>query len=83
MARSRSHVLRQTVGDDRFFAILRSWVADHTGGSATTDDFVDHASKIAGEDLTGLFMTWLSGTSVPEPVPDPTARLRPVPHPRW
>ncbi len=63
------HALRQTVGDDRFFAILRSWVAEHAGGSATTDDFIDHASKVAGEDLTGLFMTWLSGTSVPEQYP--------------
>ena len=63
------HALRQTVGDDRFFTILRSWVSEHTGESATTDDFIDHASKIAGEDLTGLFMTWLSGTSVPEQYP--------------
>ena len=44
-------------------------MTEHTGGSATTDDFIDHASKVAGEDLTGLFMTWLSGTSVPEQYP--------------
>jgi aminopeptidase N len=63
------HALRQTVGDDRFFAILRSWVADRAGMSATTDEFIDHASKQAGQDLTGLFMTWLSASSVPDRYP--------------
>jgi aminopeptidase N len=67
------HALRQTVGDDVFFTILRTWVADHLGASATTEEFVDHASKVAGEDLTGLFMTWLSSTSVPDRYPTPSS----------
>jgi aminopeptidase N len=67
------HALRQTVGDEVFFTILRTWVADHLGASATTEEFVDHASKVAGEDLTGLFMTWLSSTSVPDRYPTPSS----------
>ena len=31
------HALRKEVGDDTFFAILRQWVADHGGGSGSTD----------------------------------------------
>ena len=63
------HALRETVGDAKFFAILRRWVAEHHGESATTDDFIDHASDVVGEDLTGLFLTWLSSNEVPAEFP--------------
>ncbi len=63
--------LRQTVGDAVFFAILRTWVTQYGGQSVTTDTFIDHASRIAGEDLTGFFMTWLSATDVPDSYPTP------------
>ena len=36
------HALRRVLGDDAFFATLRSWVADNTGMSRTTEDFVAH-----------------------------------------
>ena len=63
------HALRETVGDTKFFTILRRWVAEHHGKSATTDDFIDHASDVVGEDLTGLFLTWLSSSEVPAEFP--------------
>ena len=65
------HALRQTVGDAKFFGILRTWVARYGGQSVTTDDFIDHVSRIVGEDMTGFFMTWLSATDVPETYPTP------------
>jgi aminopeptidase N len=43
--------LRREVGDGPFFAILRQWVAAHTGQSATTEDFIATASSVAGRDL--------------------------------
>jgi len=37
------HVLRRTVGDEAFFAILRTWVERYGGGSATTASTIRHA----------------------------------------
>ena len=66
------HALRKSVGDRTFFAILKTWVAKYAGQSVTTEAFIDHASDIAGEDLTGLFLDWLSAEDVPEDYPQPS-----------
>ena len=63
------HALRETVGDSTFFAILRRWVSEHHGQSVTTEAFIDHASDVVGEDLTGFFLTWLSAAEVPSEYP--------------
>ena len=63
------HALRLTVGDDTFFALLRSWVAEHTGGVVTTSDFISHAVRSVGPDgpdLTDLFVAWLDKTPLPD-----------------
>ena len=60
--------LRSTIGDDAFFRVLRTWVARHGGGNATTDDFVRLTNEIAGRDLTSFFDQWLRSTTVP-PLP--------------
>ena len=39
------HALRQTIGDDLFFTLLRRWVTDNIGTSRTTEDFVALASR--------------------------------------
>ena len=62
------HALRAAVGEATFFGLLRSWVAEHVGGSVTTADFVAHASQAAGRDLTDLFDSWLYRTELP-PLP--------------
>lgn len=51
--------LRTTVGDDAFFTILRTWVAEHTGGSARIGDFIGLSERISGKPLQELFTTWL------------------------
>jgi aminopeptidase N len=53
------HALRTKVGDDKFFSILQKWAQDHRHGNATTAQFIDLASQIAGTDLTALFQAWL------------------------
>lgn len=63
------HALRKTIGDDLFFTLLRTWVADNSGQSRTTDDFVALANKIAGRDLTGFFATWLYADQLPAAFP--------------
>jgi aminopeptidase N len=60
------HALRRTVGDDAFFALLRGWVAEHTGGSVTTDEFRAYAADETGADLDDLFDAWLTAEELPD-----------------
>jgi aminopeptidase N len=61
-------LLRERLGDERFFTLLRTWTTEHRHGTATTADFVACANRIAGEDLTGFLQPWLTGTTRP-PLP--------------
>lgn len=58
--------LRLTVGDETFFETLRSWAELHRHGVASTEDFVEHASRVAGRPLADLFDDWLTRTLLPE-----------------
>ena len=60
------HALRLTVGDDAFFALLKDWVAEHRGGSVTTDDFRAFAAERTGADLDELFDAWLTERELPD-----------------
>ncbi len=60
------HSLRQTVGDDAFFSILREWVVRFGGANAGTDDFIALAEEIGGQDLSDLFDAWLYQSPLPE-----------------
>ena len=51
--------LREKIGDDPFFRILRTWTAEHRHGTATTTQFIALAERISGQDLTAFFNTWL------------------------
>jgi aminopeptidase N len=53
------HALRQLVGDDDFFTILKEWARTNAGGNVSTEDFIAFAEKISGEDLTAFFDEWL------------------------
>ena len=44
------HALRHEIGDDAFFALLQRWVAENSGTSRTTADFVAFAAEVAGRD---------------------------------
>ena len=41
--------LREQVGDDAFFEILRTWIDDHRDGTASTEDFIALAEEVSGE----------------------------------
>lgn len=62
------YALRLLVGDDRFDTILRAWVAEQGGGTATTDDFVNLAERVSGRDLTTWRATYVDGGGRP-PLP--------------
>ncbi len=58
--------LRDRIGDDAFWGLLRTWVADHEYGNATTDDFIALAEEKSGEDLAGFFKVWLYAGARPD-----------------
>jgi aminopeptidase N len=63
------HALRKTIGDTLFFTLLRRWVAENSGTSRTTENFVALASEVAGQDLTQFFATWLYADVLPTSFP--------------
>ena len=62
------HALRKTVGDEAFFALIRSWVAEHRHGTVTTEEFRAHAQRFTPAPLDELFTAWLDHPALP-PLP--------------
>lgn len=51
--------LREKVGDDIFFPLLRTWVRQNRFGTVTTPLFIAFAEQESGMDLGVFFQTWL------------------------
>jgi aminopeptidase N len=51
--------LREKIGDDAFFEILKTWTAKYRHGNATTAQFIALSEQISGQDLGAFFQTWL------------------------
>ena len=60
------HMLRATIGDDKFFELIKAYYATYRGKSAGIDDFEALASKTFGTSLRGFFGLWIDSTGVPE-----------------
>ncbi len=60
------HRIRQEVGDEKFFALVRGWAADHRYGNASTADFTAYAQKTTGHDLKKVWDVWLYGKARPK-----------------
>ncbi|PPF77900.1 peptidase M1, partial [Subtercola sp. Z020] len=60
------HALRRTLGDDRFFGVLREWAAEHRHGTVSTPEFIALAGRFAAEPLGGLFAAWLDQQALPK-----------------
>lgn len=71
------HALRRRVGDEVFFPMIQAWLAQHTGGSVTTEMFEAHVARESGEDLTDLFEAWIHTEELPD-LPDQPARCEPT-----
>jgi len=63
------YALREKVGQETFGKIERAWVTKYRGKTASTQDYIDLASKVAGEDLDGFLHPWLYGAKTP-PMPN-------------
>ena len=59
------HALRQRIGDETFFALVRAYYDLYEYGNATTDDFITLAEEISGEDLGSFFDGWLFQEALP------------------
>ncbi|MFF2504975.1 M1 family metallopeptidase [Streptomyces sp. NPDC058067] len=61
------HKIRETIGDARFFALLKSWPAAHRYGNADTADFTAYVEKHnPGKDLRPVWDDWLYGNGKPD-----------------
>ncbi|GAA2522396.1 hypothetical protein GCM10010423_14170 [Streptomyces levis] len=57
--------LRNAVGDEAFFAILKGWPQKYAHGNASVADFQRYAEEVSGKPLAALFDTWLFQPSKP------------------
>ena len=60
------HMLRTTIGDDKFFNLLKTYYSNYKGQNAGIEDFETLADKVSGEKLRGFFGMWIDSTGVPE-----------------
>ena len=58
--------LREAVGDEAFFEVLRRWIDEHRDDTASTDQFIALAEEVSGDDLGALFQRWLYEEGLPE-----------------
>lgn len=59
-------LLRDTLGEQKFNTLLRTYLAQYRGKNASIENFEDLASQIAGENMRYFFARWVEGTGVPE-----------------
>jgi aminopeptidase N len=59
------HLLRQRMGDERFWAGIRSYYQRYKDASASTADFREVMEQTSGESLTAFFDQWLYRGGIP------------------
>ncbi|MFJ9241643.1 M1 family metallopeptidase [Streptomyces sp. NPDC101776] len=74
--------LRNAIGDEAFFAVLKGWPTEHAYGNASVADFQAYAEQVSGKSLSALFDTWLFQPTKPA-VPAAKAVVAPVQPKSW
>jgi aminopeptidase N len=64
------HALRVTIGDQKFFQLVKDWAAKKQDGNATTAEFIALAEQVSGKNLKSFFDPWLYKAAKP-PYPRP------------
>jgi aminopeptidase N len=59
--------LRLELGDDEFFRIARSWLAQHDNTSVTREQIFEHWESETGRELSDFFAGWITGPTTPAP----------------
>ena len=60
------HMLRTTIGDDKFFNLVKTYYSTYKGQNTGIEDFETLADKVSGQKLRGFFGMWIDSTGVPE-----------------
>lgn len=72
------YALQQKVGPEKFARIAREWPERFRGKSASTDDFMAFASRVAGQDLSKFLQAWLYADRTPPMPGHPDWTVQPV-----
>lgn len=59
-------LLRDTLGQQKFDQLLRTFLQEFRGKNASIDDFEKLTSRIAGQPMRYFFARWVEATGVPE-----------------
>ena len=59
------HAVRLALGDDLFWALIRTWVCDNAHGIVATSDFEALVNQVAGRPLDELFDRWIRDQKLP------------------
>jgi aminopeptidase N len=51
--------LRNRVGDQVFWQVVRTWLREQRGGNGSTAEFEELAARVSGQDLGAFFDAWL------------------------
>jgi aminopeptidase N len=57
--------LREKIGDQAFFTLLRTWYAQHEYSNASTPEFTALAGQVSRQNLEPFFTTWLRSPGKP------------------
>ena len=59
------HELRERIGDEKFFELLRAWPAANANSNAGRDDYLAWVEQQTGLELSAFFDAWLLGRTTP------------------
>jgi aminopeptidase N len=59
-------LLRDTLGEDKFNKLIRTFLERYRDKSASVDDFEKLTSEVAGQNMRYFFARWVESTGVPE-----------------
>ena len=57
--------LRERIGDEKFWLLIRTWLDHKSGGNGTSEEFEALAAQVSGQDLTDFFTVWLRTQTKP------------------
>jgi tetratricopeptide (TPR) repeat protein len=59
-------MLRETIGKEKFDQLLRNFLEQYRGKSASIDEFEKLTTQVNGSNMRYFFAQWVEGTGVPE-----------------
>ena len=60
------HALKEEVGEESFFDVLRTFATEHSGESVTMETLKEYFEELTGKDLDTFFEQYYYGTEIPD-----------------